>query len=141
MKNYENVKFYAKGLSFYSHTNKPETKGKYASNKYGVGLKDFEFNTKDDELVKFINDNFVRENKDGIEFIKSNNSIYPITVYDKNNKRFDESIPLSNDTMIYVSFSIKINPQSMKPYLIVNGVKLTEDYKPYNAFDDMGGDF
>lgn len=125
------TKFKIRGKSNYAHLSKPNNKGKY-----GIGVAEIEnilVNSDEnvEEMRAFFKDTFVSDGACQFE-----NSKYPINVQTVTGEPI-EGVRLSNGFPIDVIVSLKYNETHKKYYCVVDGVKLLEEYKPFNAFNDI----
>lgn len=142
--------FIIEGESYYSSLAQPNNKGQYASNCYEVGIANpkIKISKKTDEAIaevikeKFETD-FLKANgtnlddttEDNTIFVKIKNSKYPIPCYDINGERI-EAPRISNGFPIKVKVKLNYSEKYKTYYLTAIGVKLMEEYKPFNPFDD-----
>ena len=137
-----NTKFIAKGTAYYCKLDNPNTKGKFPSNCYEVGIANPTFSFAKnctDEMVGEIFDNVINDlmkDSEDTKFIKIANSKYPIKVYDMNNNIIDNP-RISNGINLIAKFTIKYNTNFDKLFIVVNGVKLLDEYKVSTPFDDI----
>lgn len=117
------------GKSFYSCTKHPATKGKYPSNKYELGISDFDIKSLDNQLEPYVKDD------DGVNYIKVANTKYPFRMYDKDMNEYNEPVSIPNGTSIRVAFSIKWSEKWNKEYLSVEGIQVLDELVKYNPFD------
>jgi hypothetical protein len=145
MENLVNKELIAKGKNFYSMLNKPNTKGNYPSNCYEVGISEVEFSfpkSYSEDLVKnifteIIDDMIKEDEKTGEKFIKIKNSKFKIPVLANDGKTIIESPRISNGTNIIAKLTVKYSDTFNKYYLVVNGVKILDEYKEHNPFDNI----
>ena len=139
-KSYE---FIVKGGSYYSSLAQPNTKGKFASNCYEVGIKNPTIvcrksatKTEVEKINSIVND-YIKTIEDTADnFIKVKNSKYPIPTFENNGNRIE--LPrISNDTELIVKCKTNYSEQFSKDYITVIAVKLVEDYKPFNPFENI----
>lgn len=139
-KSYE---FILKGGSYYTSLAQPNTKGKFASNCYEVGIKNpiiiyrkSSTKTEVEKINSIIND-YIKNIEDTTDnFIKVKNSKYPIPTFENNGNKI-ESPRISNDTELIVKCKANYSEQFSKDYITVIAVKLVDDYTQYNPFNDI----
>jgi len=131
--NKENIK-YLSGEAYYCYTTRPNESGKYPSHCYEVGISNVE--TEDKEFLELIGElGIVKVNEDTQEtYMKIANSKFPIPMFNMQGKEIDKC-KLPNGTKIQLAVSMKHNEKFEKDYLICLGIKLLEDYKPFNPFE------
>lgn len=125
------TKFLIRGKSNYAHLSKPNKNGKF-----GIGVAEIEnilVNSDEniEEMRAFFKDNFVSNGVCQFE-----NSKFPIKVQTVTDESI-EGVRLSNGFPIDVIVSLKYNKTHKKYYCVVDGVKLLDEYKPFNAFNDI----
>lgn len=137
-----NTEFIIKGESYYSSLAQPNSKGKFASNCYEVGFKNPEVVCKNSaskeekKNIKTIVDEYLKETEEGEKFIKIKNSRYPILTLDNSGKKIE--LPrISNGVKMFAKCKINFSEQFNKDYITVLAVKLIDDYKPFNPFEDL----
>lgn len=142
-----NVEFIITGESYYSSLAQPNSKGKFASNCYEVGIENpsVNFSKNTDEKSRkhalavfetYIKD-ITSETGDVIgQSVKIKNSKYPIPTFDNEGNRID--LPrISNGTKLIVKVKTAYSDNYSKDYLTVMAVKLIDEYKPFNPFGDI----
>ena len=136
-----------KGLSMYSLTTKPATKGEYPSNCYEVGLTDIDIvQTKNDEEKDWLADYIAAHSKDvdikdkngntiGTQALfKIKNSRFEIPMFDMNANRLPKAVALSNGTPITLELAKQHSDKFNTDYLIVRAIQVNEPIKEYNPF-------
>lgn len=136
-----------KGLSMYSSTAKPATKGEYSSNCYEVGLTDIDIvQTKNDTEKDWLSDyiaNHSREidikDEDGNtigtrSMFKIKNSRYEIPMFDMNGDRLPKAVALSNGTAITLELAKQHSDKYNTDYLVVKAIQVNEPIKEFNPF-------
>lgn len=139
----ENLEFIIKGESYYSSLAQPNNKGQFASHCYEVGVKNpvvvLSKNTtkKDGEAITKLVESLIKTNEDTEEkYIKVKNSRYPIATYENNGNKIE--LPrISNGIKFIVKCKTAHSEQYNTDYLTVKAVKLIDDYKPFNPFEDL----
>ena len=134
-----------KGLSMYSLTTKPATKGEHPSNCYEVGVTDIDIvQTKNDEekdwLVDYIADHskdvdIKDENNNTIgtqAMFKIKNSRFEIPMFDMNANRLPKAVALSNGTPITLELAKLHSDKFNTEYLVVKAIQVNEPIKEYN---------
>lgn len=128
----KNIK-YITGEANYCYTTRTNESGRYPSHCYEVGL--LNPSCEDEKFYnKLSKEEIIKHNDNNDTTLKIANSKYPIPMYDKNGKEMD-IVKLQNGVKIMIAVSIKHNDNYDKDYLICHGIKLMEDYKPFNPFD------
>ena len=128
-----NIK-YLTGEARYCYTTRPNDGGKFPSHCYEVGLDNVECEDKEfyDNLMAL---DIIKIDDDTNErYIKIANSKFPIPMFNMSGKEIDKC-KLPNGTKIMLAVSMKHNDKFDKDYLVCLGVKLLEDYKPFNPFE------
>lgn len=136
-----------KGLSMYSLTTKPATKGEYPSNCYEVGLTDIDIiQTKNDEEKDWLADYIANHSKDvdikdengntiGTQaMFKIKNSRFEIPMFDMNASRLPKAVALSNGTPITLELAKQHSDKFNTEYLVVKAIQVNEPIKEYNPF-------
>ena len=123
------------GKAHYCFTSKVNDKGNFPSNCYEVCVIPEKI-TGEDDAVSFFNTHFIKNNTNtGVTYVRCANSKYPFKIFDKDNNRINSNIAIQNDTTIAVAFEMK--NKNGRDYLICNGIKLKDDFKEYNPFNDF----
>lgn len=131
------VFFKVNGKSFYSNLSKANKKGKY-----GVGITDIEKimvnceKGKEKALLALFNDSFLKTNKDGVVHCSVSNSNYPLSVQDKDGNPLG-NVYIKNGFPISVVFELRRDSIHGKDFCVVNAIKLLEEYKKFNPFNDI----
>ena len=136
-----------KGLSMYSSTAKPATKGEYPSYRYEVGLTDVDIvktknDTEKDWLVDYIKEHSQEidiKDKDGNtigtqSMFKIKNSRFEIPMFDMNANRLSKAVALPNGTPITLDLAKQHSDKYNKDYLVVKAIQVNEPIKEYNPF-------
>lgn len=138
----KDLEFIIKGESYYSSLAQPNSKGKFASNCYEVGFKNLEIVCKNSETkenkknIETVVNEHIKETDEGEKFIKIRNSRYPIPTYTNAGEKIE--LPrISNCTKMFAKCKINYSEQFNTNYITVLAVKLIDDYKPFNPFDDI----
>ena len=129
-----------KGLSMFSNTTHKNTKGKYPTNAYGVGLTDIEIiDGKDTET--YIVDRLYKERtvkidneEKNIPILKIQNSKFEIPMFDMNNEQLEQAVPIKNGTPITIDVSVRHSNTYNVDYLVVNAIRVDEPIKKFNPF-------
>lgn len=135
-----------KGNSYYSTTTKKNTKGKYPSNCYEVGLTDIDLSnvTDEDELEQV--EKFISEHQKEVDVkedgkvigttsaLKIANSKYEIPMFDMNANRLENAVPLANGTPINIEVEIKHSDKFNTDYMTVKAIQVLEPIKEFNPF-------
>lgn len=139
----ENLEFIIKGESYYSSLAQPNNKGQFASHCYEVGIKNpvvvLSKNTKkaDAESITKLFESLVKVNDETKDkFIKIKNSRYPIATFENNGNKIE--LPrISNGIKFFAKCKTAHSEQYNTDYITVMAVKLIDDYKPFNPFEDL----
>lgn len=145
------IAFLISGQSYYSSLAQPNTKGNYASNCYEVGIANPKLRISkktSDEIADVIKEKFETEflkttntemDKDGecIIYTKIKNSKYPIPVFEENGKTKIDLPRIANGTEITAKCKLNYSEKFDSFYLTVVAVKLEQEYKVFNPFEDM----
>lgn len=136
-----------RGLSMYSSTTKPATKGEYPSNCYEVGIIDIDFvsvkdATEKDWLIDYINDHSREidiKDKDGkiidtVLMFKIKNSRFEIPMFDMNANKLPKAVALPNGTPITLDLAKQHSDKYNTDYLVVKAIQVNEPIKEYNPF-------
>ena len=136
-----------KGLSMYSLTTKPATKGEYPSNCYEVGVTDIDIiQTKNDEEKDWLADYIADHSKDvdikdengntiGTQaMFKIKNSRFEIPMFDMTANRLPKAVALSNGTPITLELAKQHSDKFNTEYLVVKAIQVNEPIKEYNPF-------
>ena len=129
----KNIK-YLSGEARYCYTTRPNDSGKYPTHCYEVGIDKVE--SEDKEFLDKLGDlEILKVDEDTDEtYLKIANSKFPIPMYNMQGKEIDKC-KLPNGTKIMLAVAIKHNDKFDKDYLVCLGIKLLEDYKPFNPFE------
>lgn len=123
------------GKSFYSNVSKKNNDGKYG---VCISNPDYHINkgAEKQEVLKEVLYGFTKYNEEkNVYMIQIRNSKFPLRVYDKNNQPIDNAY-IKNDTNIQVVCSYRWDESRGKFYLVVDGVKILDDYKNYHPFEN-----
>lgn len=136
-----------KGLSMYSSTTRPATKGDYPSNCYEVGLTDIDIvSAKNDKEKDWLLDYIADHSKDvdikdengntiGTQaMFKIKNSRFEIPMFDMNAVKLPRAVPLSNGTPITLELAKRHSAEYNKDYLVVKAIQVNEPIKEFNPF-------
>lgn len=136
-----------KGLSMFSSTTKPATKGEYPSNCYEVGLTDIDIiQTKNNEEKDWLADYIADHSKDvdlkdengntiGTQaMFKIKNSRFEIPMFDMNANKLPKAVALSNGTPITLDLAKQHSDKYNTDYLVVKAIQVNEPIKEYNPF-------
>lgn len=130
---------YISGKSYFSMTTRKDTKGKYPSNSYVVGITDVLIDDNNHEIIeKYLKQT---KDKDGnmVEHITIKNSLYQIPMFDKDNKRITDCVPIPNGTDITIYVEERYNSVYDTDFLVCKAIRVNEDIKPYNPFLQIKG--
>lgn len=123
------------GKAFYANVSKKNQDGKY-----GVGISNPEYHinkgAEKQEVLKEVIEGFIKHNEEkNVDVIQIRNSKFPLRVYNKNNEPIDNAY-IKNDTNIQAVCSYRWDEPRGKFYLVVDGVKILDDYKNYHPFEN-----
>ncbi len=129
-----------KGLSMFSNTTHKNTKGKYPTNAYGVGLTDIEITGGKDDEINFVTKLYKKRTVkiDGeekvIPILKIQNSKFKIPMFDMSNERLEQAVPIKNGTPITIDVSVRHSDTYNTDFLVVNAIRIDEPIKEFNPF-------
>lgn len=130
-----------KGLSMFSNTTRKNTKGKYPTNAYGVGLTDIEIIAGTDIEADLVYDLYkertvkIDNEEKTISILKIQNSKFKIPMFDMNNERLEQVVPIKNGTPITIDVSVRHSETYNTDYLVVNAIRIDEPIKEFNPFE------
>ena len=122
-----------KGKAYYCFTTKKNSKGKYPSHCYEIGILD---PTSTDDIDKFVKTRTtIVDGAEIIEhYIKIANSKYEFPMFDMDANRLSSSVAIPNGTEITIEADIKTNKEYNREYLVVKAVQINEHIQEYNPF-------
>lgn len=127
---------YISGKSYYSMTTKKDTKGKYPSNAYVVGLTDVLIDDDNREIIEKYIKTTTDKNGNKIEHLTIKNSQYQIPMFNKDNQRMQDVVALPNDTDITIFVEERYNANFDTDFLVCKAIKVNDDIKEFNPFAD-----
>lgn len=125
---------YITGESYYSMTTKKNTKGKYASNCYEVGVKNPEIDDDNSAILEEYSKSRTDDDGNGYDYLHIKNSKFEIPMFDMNNKRMPEAVAIPNGTNITMFVQEEYNANFDTNYLVCKAIRVNEEIKEFNPF-------
>ena len=122
---------YINGESYYSMTTKRNTKGKFPSNCFEVGVTAIDYTDDNNELLQ----KYVKDARDGTEFLAIKNAKFEIPMFDMNNNRLPNAVAIPNGTNITLYVEEHHNDNYDTDYLVCKAIRVNEEVKEFNPFN------
>lgn len=122
---------YINGKSYYSMTTKRNTKGKFPSNCFEVGVTNIDYTDDNNELLQ----KYVKTARDETEFLAIKNAKFEIPMFDMNNNRLPNAVAIPNGTDITLYVEEQHNDNYDTDYLVCKAIRVNEEVKEFNPFN------